>query len=48
MSKSECIARVQRIGFKLISGAYQRQGVRGIEIAELRETRTGWVFDTYA
>lgn len=48
-TKEHCIAILSRLGFKLVNGAYTRNGIRGIETAELRRCADGsWVFDTYS
>lgn len=48
-TKDRAINIIARLGFKLIGGTYTRQGLRGVETAELRRRADdSWVFDTYS
>lgn len=48
-AKDRATTILARLGFKLTDGVYTRQGLRGIETAELRRRADGsWVFDTHS
>jgi len=47
-SKISVERTLRELGFEFKESVWQRNGVRGIETAELRQVQDGWVFDTFS